>query len=1150
MAEKKDDELDKPSTQPEGAESVVSAPPALEQTQWDFHTSLFERGRTHEKISLALRPAYFVPLSAALSDYLSFEQGRQNLEAKDVIALIDANFDAANLDEQQAENILKRIELFRLIRGQTGREIRRELNGFEKFQEHALPDMVAPAYLAERDRVLGFLEAITQGKTRALNIAEPLNEQLEALLKNPETLYERVLMEHNMVALKAAHSAGKNEAKAHLPKFVRDKVPIPYSLDPLATISERKQKIEKEGPITKPVDKWLKLVPQLFTHEPKLLGTAVLDTVGFIPDEIYTKKDFKKRTFTEVANFHNEVLRAAQERKDGICGVGKEFNVQRILHARTQCLRHMFLSGIAETVKNPDAKPPQIVIDVNGAWINITDPNGGKNAAQLHAHIPFAYVDDELLDYMEQNTWLSKLDILEIRLQRAKANNNLLEEQELEARKAFEFNVLCDRRQRASFTFENFMETVPYEEARRPNCPSLECAEICCLLASRLTIVPQAVVHHGGRIPESVIRYYLREFQVHKYPRSLERMMDLLKIAEIIQSAISEEVELETDKWRFPQQGYPYQPHEKMSHRKTHKLNETAKATYKIRQRILNDPRSYDVARILAAVIEEGIPNNSATKEFLVFRGDYGENNGHQHQFLEIVHEGSIVRVLISPDKHLNKRQRDLFSTIPELTRQDYEELEAFAMIHNHLNKQLKEIEFINRYGLSEYDSSQKLDSYLRELNSIVLTEFPTEFNHVLQIYRAIAMILATPFDETDRAALKAKSAELQPHLAAYFSLVGSLKSAYAQKLFGPANPARAVLDLRVDIRRDEVKFDQNFYDQMPDKETIPWSIDNDLSTCGRTIKVVQAEKDRSIPYAMESKAIRALGLQKSRPLINIAGGCRDADFAKDQIPPSILMGKQIMDVAHKYKINVAPPGTQSGFGADMAKVWLEYQESTDHLDSTEKANMFAVSPGGETWYPGNPLISKDPDREVYAINPMNSILTPFDAGWNWPGNRKADAPYFQHVEYMEAIYQRLAEGQPRVMVVGNGGLFTIVEANAALKNNVPIVLTENTGRFAELVIAVMRNFQNWDLLNDLEHNREALDREMLNIINTRIDGSHHKRLFKDFGAEVPTENKLHELFRVHFYEFLVLSRGQDLKISTIENLGNTIDEIIVRNQT
>ncbi len=295
----------------------------------------------------------------------------------------------------------------------------------------------------------------------------------------------------------------------------------------------------------------------------------------------------------------------------------------------------------------------------------------------------------------------------------------------------------------------------------------------------------------------------------------------------------------------------------------------------------------------------------------------------------------------------------------------------------------------------------------------------------------------------------------------------------------------------------------------------------------------------------MEAKAIRALGLLKDRPLINIAGGCRDTDYARDEESPSIKMGRQIMQIADKYNANVAPPGTQSGFGADISKVWLEYQDRTDHLAETEKAKCFAVSPGGETYYPGNPRLSNDPEREIYAVANMDSILTPFDAGWNWKGARKEDAPYFNHVEYMEAIYERLSEGQKRVMVIGNGGLFTIVEGIAALKNHVPIVITEDTGRFADFVINIFRHFNNDDLLNNFQNRRDEIDAAMLVIINDYVPEEYRKRLLKDFGKEVPAENPEIEIYRKQLYEFLLLTRGQKIETSSIDNLSETIDKIL-----
>jgi hypothetical protein len=491
----------------------------------------------------------------------------------------------------------------------------------------------------------------------------------------------------------------------------------------------------------------------------------------------------------------------------------------------------------------------------------------------------------------------------------------------------------------------------------------------------------------------------------------------------------------------------------------------------------------------------------------------------------------------MEPDKHLNKRQRTTLGKIPELEREDYERLEAFAMTYHHFHLKITELE----KSITNLDQTEpakeigNIDELMKQISNIVLTESPQKYNAILALY----------YEFTTNSRTAKNPADIIPFATKFLEACQDLRKEYANILFRSGTPAETLKRLSVDIKREEIVFDQHFFEAIPDQVEKPWTFDKALSTSGKTIRIVYADNDRSIPYAMEAKAIRALGLQKDRPLINIAGGCKETGYSETTETPSIQMGRQIAKAADKYKANVAPPGTQSGFGADMAKIWLEYQDQTAHLSNEARARFFAVSPGGETFYPGNPNLTKDPEGSLYAIAPMDSILTPFDAGWSWKGARKGNAPYLQHIEYMEAIYQRLAEGQKRVMVIGNGGLFTIMEGLAALKNNAPIVLTENTGRFADLVIGFLRHFKDFELLNNFQTNRVQIDQAILDLIENHISFENPGNILKDFGKEIPPENEEKNLYRIYLYQFLILARTARIETSTIENLNSSIEKLL-----
>ena len=100
-----------------------------------------------------------------------------------------------------------------------------------------------------------------------------------------------------------------------------------YRYDPLSTISQRKVQIRKRGPASKPVNKWIPLVTNTFLQAPAEVGVSLLDTMGFIPEEIYTKKIFREKvSFEQLARFHNNVLKPQQDSRESVCGVGDQFH--------------------------------------------------------------------------------------------------------------------------------------------------------------------------------------------------------------------------------------------------------------------------------------------------------------------------------------------------------------------------------------------------------------------------------------------------------------------------------------------------------------------------------------------------------------------------------------------------------------------------------------------------------------------------------------------------------------------------------------------------------------------------------------------------------------------------------------------------------
>lgn len=1093
------------------------------QTPESPKTVLEEQRQTLEAVFQSSRG--FTELQAIVADFIVHEKKAERPPKADEIGqILRDNLIIRDLSPAQMEALEAKSALVKMLRGQTGRELRRELRGFAAHREKARPGMVASECLQhqeEMERFLGLLIAVPTPVAGALST--PVSETLKTLLKNPEALYERVVTESN-----AVHFLSGQKKDGALPVALRrgDDLGRPeyaqteteFTCDPLGIISARKAKLS-DPRLQKPVDKWIPLVLPAFKHAQEALLPAMLDSLGFIPEELYTKKVFREKvSFQDLAHAH-DLLRRCQV-KD-LTGEEEEYGRQRVLHERTKLLTHLFLSGIAETVKNPAER--QVIVDVNGLWINI----GPDNQNGIHAHIPFAYVTDALGSYWVEHAWLSESDWREARLRRAANNNDVMEQETLEERKVREFCGALEHQEGELSAPGIALESYQSTEKEKPECPSDDHA----LAAAAIAVEPDSVIRAavgGARVPLSVIDYYLRHANTWKEdPRNpgkyaIEKTIETLEIAEEIQSVIADERKLggSADEIQSPD-------YEQASARRSYDLTKTAKKSYALRQRILNDARFYDVARIAGAVLEHGIPESSPENECIVFRGRFAGKGGQGHHFLEIMNGHRIVRVLLAPEKHLNKKQREAFEKIPLLERADYEQMEAFNMTYIHFCEKISWV----MPGVLEVLSWPEAKEAVDEVQVIVLTEFPE--NYVEAQQKSARLLEAKEWMETQKTPTIRD--ELRSAAREYHDFIQELLRQYANKFFNQSNIQETLKALTIDIQRETVSFDDRFLESMPKKAEKPWAFDEALSRSGQSVKVVHSGAQKGIPYAMEAKAIRALGLLPDRPLISVLGGCRHGD--KEM---GMRLSETLMESADRHHANLAPPGTQSGLGADMGRVWLEYQTRAEHLPAEEKARCFAVSPGGETYYPGNPSLTKDTEGEVYAVAPFDSILTPFDAGWNWTGERKANAPYAQHVEYMEAIYQRLTGEAPRVTVVGNGGLFTIMETEAALKNHAPIILTEGTGRFADLAITMLKK------------HTEAIPEErwtetVLNAINHDLAEEHREKVLKDFGAEADDEKVTEDqrLYRRHFQRFLKQVQGETWMASSIENLAENIDRLL-----
>lgn len=822
--------------------------------------------------------------------------------------------------------------------------------------------------------------------------------------------------------------------------------------------------------------KWIDLVTPTFKQ-----GKAIklLTMLGYIPQELYATETFKKKIgFTDLSNVHEALKKYASQEK----GVTRE----RALQARAQLLTQLFLREIAVQAEG------KVTIDINGLWINLEQRRGKRVQCRLHAHLPYEYATEELLATMAKQGWLQETDITEARLRRAEETDDPIAAEEAEETKIrqllertgyAEFQEYKDKdlnsiKQRMDFDF-----VVMHAFDRKDNAPSY------------------------ARFPLSIVRHHLQEdrSQAHKF-------RNVLSLAERIQSHVAQDINRSS-------LGY-----------ESYDLTTSARESYQLRKNILNNPRQYDVPRIIGTLMESMDKPQTDAVSYKIFRGTIKETGEQNHSFLEILTEqGGFHRVLLDPQKQLTTKQRTIFEQLPALNKSEHELFETLALTFHHYQRVIADMKELTGPRGDSLEGEQLREFFLamtQDMNAFLLMEDAKRYEQVVPFYEQF---------------LQNPESMYIPYT--YLDIAQKAVLAFGRKIFHADDIHASLEDFSANIQRKEIAFDDRFLAGFPERfKQKSWTSNPEL--CGQlrdlkqTITVIDAG-DRDIPYAMEAKAIRSLHLLQDRPLISVIGGCRDLPKQGEGTSAVNQMCSGITEVAHRLKANVVVPGTQSGIGVTLGRASVAYGQQTARLPASERARFFAVSPGGETYYPGNPYLAPENEHEAmaYAIGPFDSVLTPFQAGWDWKGERKRDAPYFRHVEYAEAIYNRVSAGQPRITIIGNGGLFTIVEAVAALKNHSSIVLVEDTGRFADLAIV-------------LQQEREFVgndhwEQKMIELINTKIPLHSRNALLQAFGSSVESATPEQQLYREKLREYVVLSQKEDIRVTGVAELEDVVENIV-----
>ena len=232
-------------------------------------------------------------------------------------------------------------------------------------------------------------------------------------------------------------------------------------------------------------------------------------------------------------------------------------------------------------------------------------------------------------------------------------------------------------------------------------------------------------------------------------------------------------------------------------------------------------------------------------------------------------------------------------------------------------------------------------------------------------------------------------------------------------------------------------------------------------------------------------------------------------------------------------RANVSIPGTQSGLGALLALEHVQQKKAAEGSEDSFVPDYFSVVPGLEVFFPGNEFATDD-RADVYPINPVKTVATPWRADW---ANPKLDSEYFHHIEYAGGMYKRISEGFGRIMPIGNGGAYTIAEANVELwQHNSPVLLVAGTGRFADLAILALAHK---DLWSGFIENQNLLSEKLAELAQALPDEADR--------SSVTASLKNSEVYRNQFALFLkaVLEKPELVETTTLANLEEKLVSIL-----
>lgn len=687
--------------------------------------------------------------------------------------------------------------------------------------------------------------------------------------------------------------------------------------------------------------------------------------------------------------------------------------------------------------------PVSLWPDANGLRIDI----GGKDG--VHSHVPYTEVSEALLDAVhrvgvqggvvsgEESVNLAEM---ELALRTAEARGDSGSVAELST---FQAGLLHDRIQELNI----------YEQHALPDPSTDKAARLLMYMRGNLDLLVDACAG-GQHIPSERLRAFLTaDMGEYVNPEDMQReavsrVMTLLNLAS-----------------RLNFHGYKggdgdelYRAQHPATWRSVHDSHETArfnKDVYKNRrERLYTDPLNAEVSKILSVLFEQLSYADLSALGIEAVRGKRADGV----EFVGFWTGERYVRVLIDTKKHIRAEymgpqgvveqgneaspaqclQRN-YESIPVIDNASFEAFEGLLLPYFHFQTLQREV---SQFARTVHEKNIDIDaalvsgvtSAIEGLCSVLVNEMPpTEYESLLAQAAAFKVAIAKKTIEDREVAVF--NDFLKEKIATWYGsrLTGQSIPAIVEKYLG--NP-----------KREEVMMDDQYVASLPEdsRQKVADFLASLPATHPRFL-VVKAGNEHGMPYSLEGKAVRALGLKPAPTLVLVTGAAFENVEDQGKID---AIASAVIQAGKETGANICMQGTMSGKIAEtVARKWWEYK-ATLREEEVPAFTIVGFEPGlsmdiGDTGYPREML------KDFFPALPIDMILSGFIAGWSPGGDYNG---YLPHAIGRQALFARISEGHPTATLVINGGGWSVPECAESAKDGFAHITVPSSGRMASIL--------------------------------------------------------------------------------------------------